>query len=155
MTFFRSQDAISGKMARAYAMINGRIEELFYAKSIEATIEKNKVDVPVLGRTTTPQRSTGWSGSGTLTIYYVTSLFRQLMVEYVKTGKDFWFDLQIVNEDPVSSVGKQTVVLKNCNLDSVVIAQFDATSDDMLEEEMPFTFDDVEILDSFNPITGA
>jgi len=155
MTFFRSQDAISGKMARAYAMINGRIEELFYAKSIEATIEKNKVDVPVLGRTTTPQRSTGWSGSGTLTIYYVTSLFRQLMVEYVKTGKDFWFDLQIVNEDPVSSAGKQTVVLKNCNLDSVVIAQFDATSDDMLEEEMPFTFDDVEILDSFNPITGA
>jgi len=78
-----------------------------------------------------------------------------LMVEYVKTGKDFWFDLQIVNEDPVSSAGKQTVVLKNCNLDSVVIAQFDATSDDMLEEEMPFTFDDVEILDSFNPITGA
>lgn len=155
MTFFRSQDAISGKMARAYATINGRIEELFYAKSIEATIEKNKVDVPVLGRTTTPQRSTGWSGSGTLTIYYVTSLFRQLMVEYVKTGKDFWFDLQIVNEDPVSSAGKQTVVLKNCNLDSVVIAQFDATSDDMLEEEMPFTFDDVEILDSFNPITGA
>lgn len=155
MTFFRSQDAISGKMARAYATINGRIEELFYAKSIEATIEKNKVDVPILGKTTTPQRSAGWSGSGTLVIYYVTSLFRQLMVEYVKTGRDFWFDLQVINEDPVSGTGKQTVVLKNCNLDSVVIAQFDATSDDMLEEEMPFTFDDVEILDSFNPITGA
>lgn len=153
--FFRNQDAISGKMARAYATINGRVEELFYAKSIEATIEKNKVDVPVLGKTTTPQRSAGWSGSGTLTIYYVTSLFRQLMVEYVKTGRDFWFDLQVINEDPVSSAGKQTVVLKNCNLDSVVIAQFDATSDDMLEEEMPFTFDDVDILDSFNPITGA
>lgn len=153
--FFRNQDAISGKMARAYATINGRVEELFYAKSIEATIEKNKVDVPVLGKTTTPQRSAGWSGSGTLTIYYVTSLFRQLMVEYVKTGRDFWFDLQVINEDPVSSAGKQTVVLKNCNLDSVVIAQFDATSDDMLEEEMPFTFDDVEILDSFNPIIGA
>lgn len=153
--FFRNQDAISGKMARAYATINGRVEELFYAKSIEATIEKNKVDVPVLGKTTTPQRSAGWSGSGTLTIYYVTSLFRQLMVEYVKTGRDFWFDLQVINEDPVSSAGKQTVVLKNCNLDSVVIAQFDATSDDMLDEEMPFTFDDVEILDSFNPITGA
>jgi len=155
MAFFRNQDAISGKMARAYATINGRIEELFYAKSIEATIEKNKVDVPILGKTNTSQRSTGWSGTGTLTIYYVTSLFRQMMVDYVKTGRDFWFDLQIVNEDPVSSAGKQTVVLKNCNLDSVVIAQFDSTSDDMLEEELPFTFDDVDILDRFNTITGA
>ena len=155
MAFFRSKDAISGKMARAYATIDGRVEELFYAKSIEATIEKNKVDVPILGKTTTPQRSAGWSGSGTLTIYYVTSLFRQLMVQYVKTGRDFWFDLQIINEDPSSSAGKQTVVLKNCNLDSVVIAQFDATSDDMLEEEMPFTFEDVELLDQFNTITGA
>lgn len=153
--FFREGDAISGKQAKAFATINGRVEELFYAKSLEATIEKNKVDVPVLGRTNTPQRSAGWSGSGTLTVYYVTSIFRQLMLEYVKTGKDFWFDLQIVNEDPVSSAGKQTTVLKGCNLDSITIAQFDATSDDMLEEEMPFTFSDADLLNQFNQITGA
>lgn len=153
--FFREGDAISGKQAKAFATINGRVEELFYAKSLEATIEKNKVDVPVLGRTNTPQRSAGWSGSGTLTVYYVTSIFRQLMLEYVKTGKDFWFDLQIVNEDPVSSAGKQTTVLKNCNLDSITIAQFDATSDDMLEEEMPFTFSDADLLNQFIQITGA
>jgi hypothetical protein len=153
--FFRNQDAISGKMARAYLKMNEQNIELFYAKAIEATIEKNKVDVPILGKTNTSKRSAGWSGSGTLTIYYVTSLFRKLMEEYVKTGKDFWFDLMIVNEDPVSSAGKQTVVLKNCNLDSVIIAKFDASSDDMLEEELPFTFDDVEIIDQFNPIEGA
>jgi len=153
--FFRNQDAISGKMARAYLKMNEQNIELFYAKAIEATIEKNKVDVPILGKTNTSKRSAGWSGSGTLTIYYVTSLFRKLMEEYVKTGKDFWFDLMIVNEDPVSSAGKQTVVLKNCNLDSVIVAKFDASSDDMLEEELPFTFDDVEIIDQFNPIEGA
>ncbi|WP_028988030.1 phage tail tube protein [Thermicanus aegyptius] len=153
--FFREGDAISGKQARAYATINGRVEELFYARSLEATIEKNKVDVPVLGKTNTPQRSAGWKGSGTLTIYYVTSIFRQLMVEYVKTGRDFWFDLQIVNEDPQSSTGKQTVLLRGCNLDSVTIAKFDATSDDMLEEELPFTFSDADLLDQFNTITGA
>lgn len=57
MPFMLESDAISGKQATATATINGRVEELFYAKSIEATIEKNKVDVPVLGRTNTPQRS--------------------------------------------------------------------------------------------------
>ncbi|HEY4390345.1 phage tail tube protein [Paenibacillus motobuensis] len=154
MAFFNKQDAVSGKQGKAFVIIEGRNEELFYAKTIEATIEKNKVDVPVLGKTNTPQRSAGWKGSGTLTIYYVSSVFRQLMRDYIRTGKDFWFDLQIVNEQPGSSAGKQTVILKNCNLDSVIAAKLDATSDDMLDEELPFTFEDYDILDSFNTIQG-
>lgn len=155
MPFFRETDAISGKQAKAYVTINSRVEELFYAKSLEATIEKNKVDVPMLGKTNTPQRSSGWSGTGTLTIYYVTSMFRQLMRTYIQTGQDFWFDLMIVNEQPGSSTGRQTTILKGCNLDSVIAARFDATSDDMLEEELPFTFHDYDIKDQFNTITGA
>lgn len=155
MAFFREMDALSGKQAKAYATINGRVEELFYAKSLEATIEKNKVDVPVLGKVNTPQRSAGWSGSGTLTVYYVTSVFRQLMRTYIKTGQDFWFDLMIVNEQPGSTAGKQITKLIGCNLDSVIAARFDATSDDMLEEELPFTFHDFDIDSQFNTITGA
>lgn len=153
--FFRETDAISGKMAKAHVIMEGRQEELFYAKSIEATIEKSKSDVPILGRTNTPQRAVGWSGTGTMTIYYVTSLFRKLMVDYVKTGRDFYFDLQIMNDDPQSRVGKQTIRLRNCNLDSIMVAKFDATSDDMLDEEMPFTFNDVDLLNQFNPVIGV
>jgi len=155
MAYFKEVDAISGKQAKAYIIINNRREELFYAKSLEATIEKNKVDVPILGRTNTPQRSAGWSGTGTLTVYYVTSIFRQLMQKYVSTGNDFWFDLMIVNEQPGSGTGKQTIFLRNCNLDSVIAARFDSTSDDMLEEEMPFTFTNYEVIDPFSAIKGV
>lgn len=155
MAYFNKQDALSGKQGKAFVTINGRTEELFYAKTVEATIEKNKVDVPVLGRTNTPQRTAGWKGTGTLTIYYVSSVFRQLMRDFIRNGTDFWFDLQIVNEQPGSSTGKQTVILKNCNLDSVIAAKFDATSDDMLDEELPFTFEDYDILDQFNTIQGV
>lgn len=38
-------DAINGKEGRAYAKINGNNEELFYAKTIEATVEKTKADI--------------------------------------------------------------------------------------------------------------
>jgi hypothetical protein len=155
MAFFREMDAISGKHAKAYATINGDVQELFYAKSLEATIEKNKVDVPVLGKTNTPQRGAGWSGSGTLTVYYVTSKFRQLMRDYIKTGQDFWFDLMIINEQPGSSTGRQVIKLIGCNLDSIIAARFDASSDDMLEEELPFTFHDFDVDEQFSPITGA
>jgi hypothetical protein len=152
MSFFNVKDAVSGKQAKAFVTLDGRVQELFYAKSLEATAEKNKVDVPTLGRTNTPQRAAGWSGSGTLTVYYVSTLFRQLMQDYIENGKDFWFDLQVVNEQPGSATGKQTVVLKNCNIDSVITAQFDATSDDMLEEEIPFTYEGYKVLDQFNQI---
>ncbi|MGI2295146.1 phage tail tube protein [Paenibacillus sp. GXUN7292] len=155
MAIFNERDAISGKIATAYVIIDGTREELFYAKSLEATIEKNKVDVPVLGRMNTPKRSAGWSGSGTLTIYYVSSKFRQLMHEYINTGKDFWFDLMVTNNDSGSSAGEQVAVLKDCNLDSVIAARFDASSDDMLEEEMPFTFNGYELQTAFNAVQGS
>lgn len=152
MAVFNPEDAISGKQAKAFVTINGRVEELFYAKTGEATIEKNKADVPILGKTNVGKKAAGWSGSGTLTIYYVTSMFRALTLEYIKTGKDFYFDLQIVNEDASSNAGKQTVVLGKCNLDSIIAAKFDATSDDMLEEELAFTFSEYDILDQFNTL---
>ncbi len=144
-----TQDAISGKHAKAYISIDGRTEELFYAKKLESTIEKNKSDVPVLGRTNVGKKAGGWSGSGTLTVYYITSIFRDLVRNYIKSGKDFYFDITVTNEDPTSTVGRQTTVLKNCNLDSISAAQFDATSDDMMEEELAFTFDDYDILEQF------
>lgn len=152
--FMNEQDALSGKQAKAYAVISGQVEELFYARTGEITIEKNKSDVPVLGKTNVGKKSTGWTGTGTLSIYYLTSRFRQLMIEYIKTGRDFYFDLQIVNEDPQSSVGRQTIIARNCNLDSITLAKFDATSDDVLEEDMPFTFQDADILDSFRSPTA-
>lgn len=151
MGFFKEFNTISGKEGRAFATINGNIEELAYVKSVEATAEKNKEDVPVLGKRSTGTKSNGWKGTGTMTIYYVTSKFRQLMLDYHKTGKDIYFDLQVVNEDPASAAGKQTTVLKNCNLDSVIIAKLDVESSS-LDEEVSFTFDDFEILDSFNSL---
>lgn len=149
MAFLKEQEPICGKNATAYVIIEGRVEELFYAKSIEAKIEKNKADVPILGRTSIGKKTTGWTGSGTLTLYYMTSKFRQLTLDYIRTGRDFYFDLQVTIEDPTSDIGKQTVILKNCNLDSVSAAAFDITSDDPLEEEMPFTFSGYDVLDGF------
>lgn len=147
--FFDVEQAVSGKQAKAFAIINGNVEELFYAKTGEGIVEKNKVPVPRLGKTNDAQKAAGWSGTGTLTIYYMTTIFRQMVLDYIKTGRDTYFDLQIVNEDPATTVGKQTVVLKGCNFDSVVVAKFDVTSDDPLEEELPFTYQDIDILDSF------
>ncbi|URJ42146.1 phage tail tube protein [Paenibacillus polymyxa] len=155
MAYLKAGDTISGQEGRAFATINGNVEEMFYVKTLEATAEKEKTDVKTLGRRGTQHKANGWSGSGSMTIYYTTTRFRQLMLDYIKTGKDTYFDIMIVNEDPSSSIGKQTVVLKSVNLDSVIMAKVD-TDSEVLDEDIDFTFDDVDVPDSFNaPTLGA
>lgn len=148
MAFFKAGDAISGQEGRAYATINGQVEEMFYVKNLTATAEKNKSDFKSLGRRGAQSKAVGWKGTGSMTIYYATPIFRQMMLDYIKTGKDSYFDIQVVNEDPSSSIGKQTVVLKNVNLDSVIMAKLDVDAE-YLDEDTDFTYDDVDVLDSF------
>ena len=88
-------------------------------------------------------------------VYFVTSIFRKMAAQYIRTGIPVYFDMNVTNDDPASSVGKQTTLLKNCSLDSVVLAKFDVESD-VLDESISFTFDDAEILDEFStPNLGA
>lgn len=124
------------------------VEDLFMVKNLEATADMEKTDVYTLGKRGAQHKPNGWSGSGSMTVYYVTSLFRKMVIQYIKTGVPVYFDVTVTNEDPGSSVGLQTVVLKNCSLDSAIIAKLDVESE-VLDEDVDFTFDDVDLLDSF------
>lgn len=148
MSYLKAGDTISGQEGYAQATINGKVEKLFMLKNLEATVEKNKTEVKAIGKRGTQHKATGWTGTGSMTLYYATSLFRKLIIDYVKTGKDTYFDVVITNDDPTSTIGKQTTVLYNCNLDSAVVAKLD-TEADVLDEDVEFTFDDVDILESF------
>lgn len=152
MAFLRARDTISGQEGRAYARINGNIEEMFYIKTLEATVEKEKAEIKTLGRRGTQHKAIGWSGTGSMTIYYVTSRFRQMMYEYMQNGVDTYFEIQIINEDPASSIGTQEVTLKDVNLNSVIMASLD-TESEALEEEVEFTFENIELARSFNTPT--
>ena len=152
--FLRAGDTISGQEGKATAVIDNEVQDMFYVKSLEATFEKNTVEVKTLNHRGTQHKGAGWSGSGTLTAYYVTTKFRELALKYAKKGIDTYFDITIVNDDPTSTIGKQTVVLYNCNINSVVLAKLD-TEADVLEDDIDFTFSDFDILDSFGvPVLG-
>ncbi|MCK9445037.1 MAG: phage tail tube protein [Tissierellaceae bacterium] len=149
--FLHAGDTISGQEGKATAIIDGSVQDMFYIKNLEATFEKIKTEVRTLGKRGTQHKGTGWSGTGSMTIYYVTSIFRHMALKYAKTGKDTYFDITIVNHDPTSSVGQQMMVLYNCNIDSTVLAKLD-TEADVLDDDIDFTFDGFDILDSFgNP----
>lgn len=149
----RARDTLSAKLAECYVTIDDTRYNFMQAINLEAKFEKNKTKVPILGKTGMGNKAAGWSGSGKATFHYNTSVFRELMVRYKKTGEDIYFDMQISNEDPTSAAGRQTVVLTDCNIDGGVLAKFDANGE-YLDEEMEFTFEDFKIPETFDLLDG-
>ena len=148
-----AKDSISGSLGECFVTIEGTRYNLMQAINVEAKMEKTKTEVPILGKTGKGNKSTGWKGSGSFTIHYNTSLFREMLYKYMTTGEDIYFDMQITNEDPTSTVGMQTVILKDCNIDEAVIAKIDADAD-YLDEEISFTFEGMELPKVFDMLDG-
>ena len=153
MSTLKAWDTINGALGTCYVNIDGKKEEVLYLKDIEAKIKKNKREIKVLGQTGTKHKSSGWVGTGKMTVYYSTSKFRELMLKYVKEGKDTYFEIIVENNDPASDIKRQSIALKQVNIDNVTMAKLDINSTE-LDEEMTFTFNDVDILDSFEEIVG-
>ena len=149
----KGKDAISGSLAKCFVTIEGKRFNFMQAINVKAEMEKNKVEVPSLGKTGKGNKAAGWKGTGSATFHFNTSIFREVLQEYTRTGKDLYFDMQIVNEDPTASVDKQTIMLIDCNLDGGIIAQFDADAD-YLEDEFDFTFEDWKLVDKFKQLDG-
>lgn len=148
-----AQDAISASLAECYVTIGTQVYNFMQAINLEAKMEKTKSEVPILGRTGKGNKTTGWKGTGSATFHYNTSIFRKLLYDYKNSGKDIYFDIQIINSDPTSTIGTQEIILKGCNMDGGILAKFDADGE-YLEEDMDFTFEDWEMKTSFNVMKG-
>ena len=135
-----AKDTVSASLAECYVTIEDKRYNLMQAINLEANFEKNKTEVPILGKTGKGNKATSWTGTGSATFHYNTSVFRMLMYRYKETGQDVYFDIQVTNEDPTSSVGG-------------ILAKFDADAE-YLDEDMDFTFEDFEIPEQFKLLQG-
>lgn len=148
-----AKDSVSAKLAECFVTIENNRYNFMQAINLEANFEKTKSEVPILGKTGSGNKSTGWKGTGSATMHYNSSIMRVLMERFKNTGEDIYFDIQVTNEDPTSSVGRQTVILKDCNIDGGILAKFDADGE-YLDEDMDFTFEDFEIPEKFKNLDG-
>lgn len=152
-TTMNARDTVSAKLASCYVTVDGNRYLLMQAKNLEAKVEKTKNAVSILGKTGEGNKSAGWSGSGSMTIYKNTSIFDEMMEKYKETGEDVYFEIQITNEDPTSAAGRAVTVLKGCNIDGGQLSGFDAEGE-WLEQDVDFTFEDFQLKEKFNELSG-
>lgn len=149
----KAKDAVFAALAECFVTIGTRRYNFMQAINLEAKFEKNKTEVPILGKTGKGNKASGWKGTGSATFHYNTSIFRQMMQHYKDTGEDIYFEIQISNEDPTTKVGRQTMILVDCNIDGGILAKFDADGE-YLDEDMDFTFEDFRMPETFKDLDG-
>ena len=150
-----ARNAVSAKMAECYITIDGQRYNFMSAINVEITFEKEKTEIPVLGRMNRGHKASSSSITGSAEFHLNTSIWRELAYRFQQTGEDVYFDMQITNEDiTASDIGKQTMIFYDCNWDSVTLAAFDADSDDTLTESIDFTVESFEIKEAFKPMDG-
>ena len=148
-----AKNTVAGSQAECYITIDGTRYNIMHGINFKATIDKTKTEVPILGKTGKGHKTTGWNGTFEMTVHYVSSVFRDLLVKYKNSGEDVYFDIQVSNEDGTSAVGRQTIVFKDCNLDGGVLAMFDADAE-YLTEDLSGTFEDFEMPETFSTLEG-
>lgn len=149
----KAKDALSAKLAECFVTINGNRYNFMQMINFEGNFEKTKTEVPILGKTGTGNKATGWKGTFSGTAHYNQSIFRQALLAYKNTGEDVYFDIQVTNDDPTSAAGRQTVVFVDCNTDGGILAKFDADGE-YLDEDIEGTFEDFKMPETFKLLDG-
>lgn len=148
------RNAISAKMAECYITIDGERYNFMSALNVEVTFEKTKTEIPILGRMNVGNKSTGSTITGSAEFHLNQSVWAKLAKRFQDTGEDVYFDMQITNEDKTATdVGRQTIILYDCNFDNIILAAFDADGD-YLTQSMDFTAESFEMPEEFTIMNG-
>lgn len=146
--FLNGRDTISTKDGKLFVRMGDKIWPMIEANQVKAKLEKNKEDVQTLGSRWKHKKTTSVEGTGTVGGYLISSNWLKYALPYIQGGKDLYFELMLVIEDKTSKAGKQTVLLKDVNLDDIPIADFEA-DDGVMEWESDFTFEGVDLVEPF------
>ena len=148
MAFLLANDGVNGKAGSAFMIKGGRNIELFGIKKYQVDAEIQTAEFPVVGALVNQTKVKGVKYTGSMTIYYGTNEFLEILTEYKRNGRFPTINFQVTNDDKGSSVGKQVVAIYNVTLSKIPIAMLDDSAD-YLQEEIPFNFTDFEPLASF------
>ena len=147
--YTRLPDTISAREGKAYITINGQNRELFEISALTAQIDLTVQERRMLGHRMTQHKVVGATGTGSMTMYFMNSEMLNQAIQYLRTGNYRGLKVQVKNEDPQSTIGKQEVVLSNVILATIPVTTLDDQSDDPITFDTDFTFDDIEILERF------
>lgn len=147
--YTKINDLVTGSEGSAYITTDGQNRYFFELSKIEANIEFTVIAKKLLGHRMKQHKVVGAEGKGTVTMYNVSPAALAIYQQYIKEGKTPQISIQTTNEDTGSTIGRRTIVMRNCILAKVPVAYLEDGSEDLNTTDSDFTFDDVDELESY------
>lgn len=146
--YLLERDAVNGKEGTGFATIDGEVIEIFRFRNFSLTSQFDEADFKVVGTRKKQKKTTGIQLNWNATVYLGDTCWENIVNTYLKTGQCTYFTLQITNQDPNTTIGEHTIIIKQCKLTSADIIKLDADSD-WLDQSISGTALDFDILSQF------
>lgn len=150
MSFLLERDTLHGAAGKAVIIQNGEVKDLFGAKAVKTQAEISSTGMKVIGTKKEQQKPGSVKQTGTMTVYYGTPIFVDMLVQYIRTGEMPTFNLQVNNDDKASTVGTQTILYTGCKLTGTIPLSVLDADVDMLTFDTSFSYEDLEVLSKFH-----
>lgn len=146
-------DAVYGSLAECFITIGKRRYNFMNLTEFESKWDVTISDVKILGKVGMGHKAAGGKGTWKGTAHYNQSVLRTMANQYQKTGNLPYFEIQVSNEDPSSSAGRQTIIHRGCLCDSFILAKFQA-GEEILDEDISGTFENWDMPEKFKELKG-
>lgn len=147
--YTRLSDTISATEGEAYITIDGVNRKLFEISKVTAQLDLTVQSKRMLGHRMTQHKVCGAEGTGSMTIYAMTSDYVKMASDYIKTGYMPNIKIQVRNFDSSSTVGTQDAILSGITFKSIPVTTLDDSSEEPVTNDIEFTFDDIDCLELF------
>lgn len=147
--YTKLDDTLAGSEGSGYITRGGQNRAMFEISKISAYVTLTVTEKKLLGHRMKQHKVAGATGEGSGTFYFMNSDALKEFISYKKNGVYPASTLQFQNEDPQSTVGRQTVTLFNVVFKTIPVAYLDDDSENPITFDSDFTFDDCDCLEAF------
>ena len=143
-------DTLNGASGSIVVNVGGKNQVVAGMRNIQITGDIEAEEMRVIGTKKVQQKQNGVTLAGSGNVYYGTNLFTDMVLDYINNGITTEFSIQVTNEDPATSVGRQTIAVYGCTLTGEIPIAILDSEEAMMNYDFNWSYTRVQKLQSFN-----
>ena len=158
MSYLLSRDTVNGAEGTVFVTRNGQQVEVVGLKNIQTIGGIQSSDMRTIGTRIIQDKPNGVKLTAKGNVYYGSNgsnLFRDMVLNYIQNGIMEYFDIQINNTDPTTSVGNQIGAYYGCHLTGDIPLSILDDEQAMLNYDFNFVYTRVGLIQGFTNPTNV
>ena len=158
MSYLLSRDTVNGAEGTVFVTRNGQQVEVVGLKNIQTIGGIQSTDMKTIGTRVIQDKPNGVKLTAKGNVYYGSNgsnMFRDMVLNYIQNGIMEYFDVQINNTDPTTSVGTQIGAYYGCHLTGDIPLSILDDEQAMLAYDFNFVYTRVGLIQGFTNPTNV